>query len=142
MKPATIESANEIPFVRALGIRLVEIGDRHAVMDVVVREDHRNYFGGAHGGLIATLMDTVSFLPRPLLPSGRLVTTTNLNVSFVRPAAVGDHLTARSEILHLGRRTVSLSVRVTDAGGRLVAHGTATLMVLGEPESAPGSDNP
>jgi acyl-CoA thioesterase len=78
-------------------------------------------------------MDTVSFFPRPLIPSGRLVTTTNLNISFVRPAAVGDHLTARSEILHLGRRTVSLAVRVTDAGGRLVAHGTATLMVLEEP---------
>lgn len=136
MEPATIESANAIPLVRALGMRLVEIGDRHAVMEVEVTESHRNYMGGAHGGLIATLMDTVSFFPRPLLPSGRLVTTSNLNVNFVRPAAVGDRLAARSEILHLGRRTVSLCVRVTDAGGRLVAHGTLTLLVLEEPCSS------
>jgi acyl-CoA thioesterase len=50
----------------------------------------------------------------------------------VRAAQVGDHLSARAELLHLGRRTASLSVRVTDGRGRLVAHGTSTLMVLGE----------
>jgi acyl-CoA thioesterase len=103
-------------------------------MEVEVGEKHRNYFGGAHGGLIATLVDTVCFFPRPFLPSGRLVTTTNLNVSFVRPAAPGDHLAARAEILHLGRRTASLSVRVVDGESRLIAHGTVTLMVLRKPD--------
>ena len=104
-------------------------------MEVVVGDQHRNYFGGAHGGLIATLVDTVCFFPRPLLPSGRLVTTTNLNVSYIRPAQMGERLTARSELLHMGRRTASLAVRVVDGDGRLVAHGTATLMVLSDPES-------
>lgn len=133
MKPATLESANAISLLLTLDIRLTEIGDRHAVMEVDVAEKHCNYFGGAHGGLIATLIDTVCFFPRPFLPSGRLVTTSNLNVNFVRAAAVGDHLTARSEVLHLGRRTASLGVRVTKGEGELVAHGTVTLIVLGEP---------
>jgi len=136
MEPATIESGNAIPLLRTLGIRLVEIGESHAVMEVEVAEGHGNYFGGAHGGLIATLVDTVCFFPRPLLPSGRLVTTTNLNVNYIRPAQVGERLTARSEILHLGRRTVSLAVRVANADGCLVAHATATLMFL----DSPGSD--
>ena len=52
--PATIESANRIPFLEALGIELTEIGDRHAVMRVEVGPRHRNYFGGVHGGLRAT----------------------------------------------------------------------------------------
>ena len=34
----------------------------------------------------------------------------------------------------MGRRTASLSVRVADGDGRLVAHGTAALMILSEPE--------
>ena len=130
MEPVTLETGNAIPLLLTLGITLTEIGDRHAVMEVEVGDGHRNYFGGAHGGLIATLVDTVSFFPRPLLPSGLSVTTTNLNVAYLRPAAVGDRLTARSELLHLGRRTASLNVRVTDQRGRLIAHGTATLMVL------------
>lgn len=128
--PATVESANRIPLVRRLGIRLVEIGDRHAVMRVKVGPAHGNYYGGVHGGLIATLADTVLFFSRPLLPSGLAVTTANLNVSYVRAPQMGDVLTARAELLHLGRRTASLTVRIHDQEGRLVAHGTGTLLVL------------
>lgn len=134
MEPATLESGNAIPLLRTLGIMLTEIGERHAVMEVEVEQRHGNYFGGAHGGLIATLVDTVCFFPRPLLPSGRLVTTTNLNITYVRPALPGDRLIARSELLQLGRRMASLTARVTDGTGRLVAHGSVSLMVLQEPE--------
>jgi acyl-coenzyme A thioesterase PaaI-like protein len=34
-------------------------------------------------------------------------------------------------LLHLGRRTASLAVRITDGHERLVAHGTAVLLLLG-----------
>jgi len=135
--PATIESANRIPFLQTLGIELSEIGDRHAVMRVEVGPRHRNYFGGVHGGLIATLVDTVAFFPRPLLPSGREVTTSSLSVSYARAPRVGDVLTSRADLLHLGRRTASVSVRVEDQHGKLVAHGTATLVVLDGGERAP-----
>ena len=77
-------------------------------MAVTVDDRHLNYLGGAHGGLLAALVDTVSFFPRPLLPSGTRCTTTSLNVSYTRPAAPGDHLTARSELLHLGRKRIDL----------------------------------
>lgn len=134
--PATLESAGRIPFIEALGIVPVEIGEKHAVMRVAVDERHRNYFGGVHGGLLATLVDTAAFFPRPLLPSGLAVTTAGLNVSYVRAARLGDVLTATAELLHLGRRTASVSVRVEDQDGRLVAHGTATLLVLDEDGAA------
>jgi acyl-CoA thioesterase len=130
MQPATLESACTIALLKTLGIRLVEIGDRHALMTVDLDERHLNYLGGVHGGLIATLADTACFFPRPLLPSGKAATTVSLNISYLRSAAPGDCLTARSELLHLGRRTAGLSVRVTDREGRLVAHGTATLLLL------------
>ncbi len=136
MQPATLESANAIPLLRTLDIHLTEIGERYAVMAVEVSEKHGNYLGGAHGGLIAALADTACFFPRPLLPSGKVVTTVNLNLNYVRPAGIGDRLVARSEILHLGRRTVSLSVRVNNGEGQLVAHGSATLMVLQQPDAA------
>jgi len=128
-EPATLESGNAIAMLRTLNIHLREIGATHAVMEVTVAERHRNYFGGAHGGLIATLVDTVSFFPRPLLPSGKPCTTTNLNVTYVRPAVLGDVLTARSELIHMGRRMASLTVKVKNQGDKLVAHATVTLML-------------
>lgn len=129
IEPATLESGNAISMLRTLNIHLREIGESHAVMEVTVEELHRNYFGGAHGGLLATLVDTVSFFPRPLLPSGKSCTTTNLNVTYIRPAAMGDILTARSELLHMGRRMASIAVTVKNQEDKLVAHGTTTLMV-------------
>lgn len=137
--PATLASGSRIPFLRTLGVSLREIGDRHAVMQVRVTRRHANYFGGVHGGLIATLVDTVSFFPRPLLPSGRPCTTTNLQVSYLRAPKIGETLTARAELLHAGRRTASVVARVEDAEGRLVAHGSTTLLVL---DGETGGDGP
>ena len=130
MKPATIETGSAIPLLRTLGIRVRDIGDRHAEMEVTVDERHLNYFGGAHGGLIATLIDTVCFFPRPFLPSATRVTTVNLNVQYLKAAGPGDHLLARAEVLHLGRSTAGLRVEVLRNGSALVAHGTVTLMIL------------
>jgi acyl-CoA thioesterase len=142
--PATLASGSRIPFLKTLGVTLREIGERHAVMRVRVDARHRNFFGGVHGGLLATLVDTVCFFPRPLLPSGRAITTASLSVSYVRAPKVGDVLTARSELLHLGRRTASLTARVEDAAGRLLAHGSATLLMLDAPtgERPPKRRNP
>jgi acyl-CoA thioesterase len=130
IEPATLESGNAISLLRTLNIHLWEIGESHAIMEVTVCDLHGNYFGGAHGGLLATLIDTVSFFPRPLLPSGKVCTTTNLNVTYVRPAAMGDVLTARSELMHMGRKMASVAVTVKNQKEKLVAHGTATLMLL------------
>ena len=127
-----VTSEEDIPFLRTLGIRVKESGERHAIVEVDVREGHGNYRGAAHGGLLATLVDTVCFFPAPFLPSGVPVTTTHLSVSYVRPADVGDRLTARCDVVHLGRRTASLAVRVTRGDGTVVAHGTVGLMVLGD----------
>lgn len=134
IEPATLESGSAISMLRTLDIHLKEIGTDYALMEVTVADKHRNYFGGAHGGLIATLIDTVSFFPHPLLPSGTSCTTTNLGVTFVRPATVGDVLTARSELVHLGRRMASLMVTVTNQEGKLVAHGAASLMLVAPPD--------
>ena len=133
MQAATLESANKIPMLKTLGVQLVEIGDDYAIMKVTVDERHANYFGGAHGGLLATLVDTVSFFPRPLLPSGLLVTTVSLNINYLKSAQIGDRLAARSQIEHLGRRTVNLTVRITNGEGSLLAHGNVTLAVLKQP---------
>jgi len=129
IEPATLESGNSITMLRTLNIHLREIGATHAIIEVTVDELHLNYFGGAHGGLIATLVDTVSFFPRPLLPSGKSCTTTNLNVTYIRPAVMGDVLTARAELMHMGRRMASVTVTVKNQEDKLVAHGTLTLMV-------------
>ncbi len=124
------EKVQDIPFLKTLGVSVRDIAEKHAEMTVTIDDRHLNYMGTVHGGLISALVDTVCFFPKPLIPSGLKLTTVDLNVSYVRPALKGDTLVARSELLHLGRRTARLSVKVTDQDHGLVAYGTATLMVL------------
>lgn len=124
------EQVQNIPFLKTLGVAVKEIAEEHAEMTVTIDDRHLNYMGTVHGGLISTLIDTVCFFPRPLIPSGLKLTTVDLNVSYVRSARNGDTLVARSELLHLGCRTARLSVKVTDQNQSLIAYGTATLMVL------------
>ena len=128
--PTDIYSANKIALISTLGIELKEIGDNYAIMEVIVVEKHGNHLGGAHGGLIAALIDSVSFFPKPILPSGVAYTTTNLNIHYVRPVLIGEKMIARSEIIHFGKRTATTSVKVENAEGKVVAHGTATLMKI------------
>ena len=129
--------ASRIPFLKLLGIRAVEFGERHAEFRVRLGPAHVNSRGLVHGGLIATLVDVAAFFAEPLVPSGRPMATGSLTVSYLRSASPGDRLTARSEVLHLGRRTASVVVRVTDQAGRLLAHGSATLLFLDEPPARP-----
>ncbi len=124
------QQVQDIPFLKTLGVAVREIAEEHAEMTVTIDDRHLNYMGTVHGGLISTLIDTVCFFPMPLIPSGLMLTTVDLNVSYVRPARKGDTLVARSELLHLGTRTARLSVKVTDQNQNLIAYGTATLMIL------------
>jgi len=128
MPDVTLDTINAIALLRTLGIRCTASGDDFARMEVTVDARHLNFYGGAHGGLLATLVDTACFFAAPLIPAGRRLTTSQLNVSYLRPVAAGDHLIAQSKILHLGRRTVHLDVSIVNQLGKPVVHGTATLL--------------
>lgn len=130
MNNSAFSKAASIPMLRTLGIHLQESGDNYAVMTVTVSPEHANYYGGTHGGLLATLADTACFFPLPLIPSGASVTTMNLSLNYLRPASIGDELTARAELLRLGRRTANLSVTIENSQGQLLVQGSATLLKL------------
>ncbi|PLX92614.1 MAG: PaaI family thioesterase [Desulfuromonas sp.] len=128
MQTPIMERVNAIPLLITLDIRCTEIGSDFCRMEVTVAEKHLNFYGGAHGGLLATLVDTVCFFAEPLLPAGRTLTTSQLTVNYLRPAALGDHLIAEAKILHLGRRTVHVDVTVRNQHDALVVHGTGSLL--------------
>ncbi len=132
MLDSTLEMAASIPLLQLLGIHLVESEESYAVMEVTVSPDHANFFGGAHGGLLASLADTACFFSQQLIPSGRKAATLNLNLNFLRPAAIGDTLQARSELIRIGKRTANLEVRIRNQTGKVIVQGSALLMIVEE----------
>jgi len=117
-----------------MSFRLVEIGDGFAVFEGDAGRHLLNPLGTVHGGWALTLIDSAAgCAAHTLMPAGVGYTTIETKGNFSRPIAP-DTGTVRAEgrVVGRGRRIISCEARVIDAKGRLLAHGTSTLMVLAD----------
>ena len=90
---------------------------------------HQNPYGGVHGGIISSLVDTCGGTGAVAL-TDKAVTTTDLSVSFLR-ACNGARYVVRMEYTHVGRKLVSTIAKMIDADtGELCATGMLTYMAL------------
>ena len=109
-------------------VRVAEGGD--SVVTMPVREELLQLYGHVHGGALASLIDgAVGVAVQSTLQDGEATTTVDLQVMYSSPASVGV-LSARAALVRRGKTIVFGECRVTDEAGKLIAHGTATYMVL------------
>ena len=130
------------PIAETLSFWLTEIGDGVAIFEGAAGPHLLNPLGIVHGGWALTLIDSASgCAAHTLLPVGSSYTTIETKANFSR-AITKDTGRVRAEgrAVSRGRRIISCEARVVDATGRLLAHGTSTLMVL--PGNAPAKPAP
>jgi uncharacterized protein (TIGR00369 family) len=104
-------------------------------MSLLPAEEHYNPIGSVHGGIIATLLDSVmGCAVHSLLPQGRGYTTLEIKVNYLRAVthATG-RITAEGSALHLGRQMATAEARLRDGSDRLYAHATTTCLVFDLP---------
>ena len=122
------------PIAQTLDFRLVEAERGHAVFECEPAEFHYNPIGSVHAGLVLTLMDSaigLAFVTTLDEPAGW--TTLELKANFTRALTVDTgRVRCTGSIIHPGRRVATTEARVEDAQGRLCAHGTSTILILGE----------
>ena len=120
------------PIAATLGFRFVEVEPGRSV--ITMRPDARwyNLIQTVHGGVAATLLDTVMATAiLSTLPVGKGFTTLELKLNYVRPITdqTGD-LRAEGTIINVGRTIGTAEGRLTDPQGKLLAHGTTTCLIL------------
>ena len=94
------------------------------------RSCHLQPFGIVHGGVLATLIDTATFWAVFMrLPEDAGLVNIDLKLNYLEPVLKG-RLTAQGRTIRFGKSISYAEARVLDADGRLVAHGTSTLMTL------------
>lgn len=120
------------PIAETLGFRLAEVEEGRALFLGTPHWGLYNPIGSIHGGYAATLLDScMSCAIHSTLPAGTGYTTAEIKVNFVRAiAADSGELRAEGRIIHPGRRLATSEGRITDAQGRLLAHGTATCFIF------------
>jgi uncharacterized protein (TIGR00369 family) len=119
------------PFAVLLGFELVEIEEGRVVFAVEPGPQHYNPIGSVHGGLAATLIDSATGCAvHSTLPAGVGYTTTDLQVRYVRGITrETGRVVCEGTVVHRGRTLATAEARVT-AGDRLLAHGTAGVLIL------------
>ncbi|HZG47774.1 MAG TPA: PaaI family thioesterase [Allosphingosinicella sp.] len=115
-----------------LGFRLVEVGDGLAVFEAEPGPHLLNPLGSVHGGFALTLIDSAAGCAvHSRLHAGVGYTSVETKVNFTRAIGPGSG-TVRCEgrVLTQGRQIATAEAKLTGANGKLLAHGTSTLIIL------------
>ena len=117
---------------QTLGYDGVEAESGRVVVTVDPTDAHLNPWGTVHGGLTATILDSCMGLAiRSTLEKGVGSTTLEFKISLVRAITPQTgQIRAEGKVLSCGRRVGTAEGRVTDAEGRLLAHGTTTCLIF------------
>jgi uncharacterized protein (TIGR00369 family) len=114
------------PFARELGIEVAELRPDHAELRLPWRPELATMGDVVHGGAIAALLDTAGMAAAwsdDVEPKRVAGSTVSMNVNYAA-AAVASDLTAHADVVRRGRSLCFCEVKVTDAGGTVVAHGS------------------
>jgi uncharacterized protein (TIGR00369 family) len=111
---------------------IVEVGDGFAAFEGEPGPHLLNAMGTVHGGWVLTLIDSATGCAGlTVLPAGSGYTTIETKGNLTRPiTARTGRVRAEGRVVSQGRQIISCEASVRDGEGRVLAHGTSTLMVL------------
>jgi len=129
------------PITQGLTFWLTEVGEGTAVFEGEPGVQHLNPMGIVHGGWTMTLIDSAAgCAAHTLLPAGVGYTTLETKVNFSRAIrADSGRVRAEGRVVSKGRQVISAEAYVRAGDGKLLAHGTSTLLVLPAAQQRPGT---
>jgi acyl-CoA thioesterase len=117
-----------VPFAKLLGIEIESIEPGHAVLTMEIKEELKRNGGIAHGGAIATLIDSAMAMAIvPLLGEGERTTTVDLTIHYLRPLSERS-ARASARVVRAGKRVITVSAELFDADERLAATALSTYL--------------
>ena len=121
-----------VPIGNTLGFRVTEVESGRVV--VTGRPDARSYnlIGTVHGGWSAAVLDSALALSTlSTLEANQAFTTVDIRINYLRPLTIETgEVRAEGRVLQGGRRLAYCEAKLTDAAGKLIAHGTGSCLIL------------
>ena len=120
------------PISTLMGFRGVSAEPGRAVFEMEPGPQHYNPIGSVHGGVALTLLDSaMGCAVHTLLEAGVGYTTLEVKTNFVRPiTADTGPIRCEGIVIHQGARIATAEGKLTDAAGKLLAHGTTTCLIF------------
>ena len=86
--------------------------DSRVVISELMLPSHSNFSGKIHGGYILSLMDQIAFACASKHSEAYCVTASVDKVDFMKPIEVGELVTLKASVNHVGRTSMVVGVRV------------------------------
>jgi uncharacterized protein (TIGR00369 family) len=116
----------EIPYIKLLGMELIDLRAGEAVLRLKMRDELRQPHGLLHGGATASLIDTATaFAVITVLAPDEKASTVDLTVHYLRPV-VDETIVCAAKVIKAGRRLLTLSADVMNDKEKLVATAIST----------------
>jgi uncharacterized protein (TIGR00369 family) len=121
---------NRSPYFSLISMEIKDLEWGTSVLEVELEEKHLQPFGSVHGGAIASVIDAATFWAVfPQVKDGMGLTTVEIKVNYLAPVQKGK-VVAKGRCIKMGRTLALGEAYINSAEGNLVAHGTATMMIL------------
>ncbi len=129
--------ADPVGFVALLGLELLERTDELVTARLAVRDELRQPFGVVHGGVLASIAETLASAGTAVAVTGQGEVAMGLSnqTSFLRPITAGT-IHARASRRHHGRTTWVWDIEICDDDGRVCALTRMTVAVRPQPLTA------
>jgi len=108
---------------------VTEIGVGCSVVTLDVGNEHMNPFGGIHGGVYASAIDTAAYWSAYCdVPEENGLITIDVKVDFLAPVS-GNKIIINGRRIKSGKTLYLTEAMMSDTNGTVLAHGTSKLMV-------------
>ncbi|WP_054694613.1 PaaI family thioesterase [Desulfosarcina cetonica] len=126
---------NDCPFFKHMSMRVMEIGIGYSIVAATILKNHMNPFGGLHGGVYASAIDTAAYWSAYCdLPEDKGLVSIDIKVDFIAPIVDGEIL-VKGNSIKAGKSIHLTEAKMFNSDGKLLAHGTSKLLVTQNKQS-------
>ena len=127
---AVLDLINQGPYFRLLAMEVCDMGKGYSKVVVELDNKHLNPFGGIHGGVYSSLIDTAAYwaVYCEVEENAGLISL-DLKVDNLAPIKDG-LLVVEGKRIKVGRNICIAEATVIDNQGKYLAHGTSKQMVI------------
>jgi len=120
------DAVNNSPYYKHIGMKLIEFKEQGSVMELQLKREHKNIWDTAHGGVLASLLDSACGLSMvPLMEGGETAVTQDLHIKYLAPLKKG-LIRAYGRVVHKGKQSIVSEAEAYDEDGQLVGKAYAT----------------
>jgi len=112
IRQAIFKQLEQEPFAKKFGLKLIDLREGYAKVEMIFTQDMENMFGMAHGGAIFALIDAAFEVASN--SHGTMAVALNMSINYLASPAKGSKLNAKAKEINKAKKTAAYNIFVTD----------------------------